>query len=181
MTMAPAAAPAPPTVASTVPDRRVLRAINPVVSAVLRSPLHRVLSGRVFLLTYTGRRSGRRYTVPLGYTPDGPALLVVSQQSERKRWWRNLRGGAPVTLHLRGRRVAGRAEVVEAPAAVLAAVERLIALLGAREAGTRVALKLDVTPPPTREQLTRALAGVVVIRVTPDAEGRTDPAPRGGP
>jgi deazaflavin-dependent oxidoreductase (nitroreductase family) len=151
----------------------VLRAINPVVSALLRSPLHGVLSKQLFLLTYTGRRTGRRYTLPLGYMRDGDALLVTSQHAERKQWWRNLRGGAPVDLHLRGRRVRGRAEVVEAPLAVAAEVERLIACLGAKEGSARLYMALDTTPPPTREQLARALAGVVVGRVTPNAAPRS--------
>src|SRR5579884_1140426 len=66
-----------PVVASRAPDPRVMRFVNPVVAALLRSPLHGLLSRQVFLLTVTGRRSGRRFTLPLGYVRDGDALLVV--------------------------------------------------------------------------------------------------------
>ncbi len=161
----------PPVVVSRAPDPRVMRFVNPVMAALLRSPLHGLLSRQVFLLTVTGRRSGRRFTLPLGYVPDGAALLVVSQHADQKRWWRNLRGGAPVALHLRGCWATGRAEVIEAPMAVAAEIERLIARLGPREASTRLYLGLDTTPPPTREQLARALHGVVLVRVTPDGPG----------
>jgi len=81
-----------------------------------------LVSRQIVLLAYTGRRSGQRFTLPLGYVRDGDALLVVSQHSEQKRWWRNLRGGASVALQLRGRRGTGRAEVVETPLAVTAEI-----------------------------------------------------------
>jgi hypothetical protein len=38
------------------------RTANPVVRAVLSSPLHPLLSHALVLITVTGRRSGRRYT-----------------------------------------------------------------------------------------------------------------------
>lgn len=60
------------------------------------------------------------------------ALLIFVGSPERKTWWRNLRGGASVEVRLRGRRLRGRARVVDDAAAgtyleryprVLAAVE----------------------------------------------------------
>jgi hypothetical protein len=145
-----------------------MRFVNPVMSALLRSPLHGLLSRRLFLLTVTGRRSGRRFTLPLGYVPDRDGLLVISQHADQKRWWRNLRGGAPVALHLRGCRLTGRADVIETPLAVAAEIERLVARLGAKPASARLYMGLDTTPPLTREQLARALDGVVLVRITPD-------------
>ncbi len=162
---------APPVITSKAPNPRVLRAINPIMAALLRSPLHGVLSQQLFLLTVTGRRSGQQYTVPLGYLSDGEVLLVTSQHAEQKRWWRNLRGGAPVAMYLRGHRVTGHAEVLEEPLAVAAEIERLIDRLGAKEASRQLYMALDVTPLPTREQLAQALAGVVVVRITPDSAG----------
>jgi hypothetical protein len=78
---------------------------------------------------------------------DGDALLVVSQHSELKQWWRNLRGGAPVAVHLRGHRLSGRANVIEEPDAVATEVERLIAQLGAKEASRQLYMALDRAPP----------------------------------
>jgi hypothetical protein len=39
------------------------RAINPLVRWLIRSPLHGLASRRNALITYTGRRSGHRYTI----------------------------------------------------------------------------------------------------------------------
>ena len=88
---------------------------NPVVGALLRSPLHGLLSGRMLLLTVTGRRSGRRMTFPVGYTRAGDVLTVVSDPAHR--WWHNLRGGAEVELVLRGRARSGWGAIMPSGAA----------------------------------------------------------------
>ena len=77
------------------------------------------------LLSYTGRRSGRRHTIPVIYVEDDGELLVFVGDAGRKVWWRNVREQAPVELRLRGRTVAGRAEVVPDD-------EKLVALYRAR-------------------------------------------------
>jgi hypothetical protein len=157
----PPAPEAPRAIKSAVPNRRVLRAINPFVCAILRSPFHRLLSGQVLLLTYAGRRSGRRFTIPVGYMPDGDVLTVFSGQ----RWPRNLHDGATVTIELQGRRVTAHAEVVAEPAAVLAETERMIAALGAPQASIHIGIALDLEPPPSRDELARALQSRTIIRL----------------
>jgi hypothetical protein len=66
---------------SHVPGRRVLRMINPFVSVILRSPLHRLLSGQVLLLSFTGRKTWKRYTIPVGYTREGDMLTLFSSRA----------------------------------------------------------------------------------------------------
>ena len=68
--------------------------VNPVVRTLLRSPAHRLLSGSLLLLDYTGRRSGRRYVLPVAYAAAGDDLVVVIVQPTTKTWWRNF-DGAP--------------------------------------------------------------------------------------
>jgi hypothetical protein len=89
------------------PFALVNRTVNPVLRALLSSPAHGLVSGRLMLLTVTGRRSGRTFTFPVGYHEEGERLRVNLDWPERKRWWRNLRGGAPVTVVLRGERRSG--------------------------------------------------------------------------
>jgi hypothetical protein len=43
------------------------RTVNPALKAVLSSPLHPVLSRQLALITVTGRRTARRYSVSVGY------------------------------------------------------------------------------------------------------------------
>ena len=88
------------------------RVINPLVRALLRSPAHRVMSGGVLLLTYTGRRSGRRYTLPVQYARADHGLILWPAHHDRKRWWRNLQPPAPVQLWVAGRELHGTAQVL---------------------------------------------------------------------
>jgi hypothetical protein len=102
------------------------RYASPFMTWLLRSRLHTLLSNQVLLITVTGKLTGRRYTLPVNYLRDG-AHLIVSSRADR-RWWRNLRGGAPVELRLRGDDLRGYAEVIEGPDAVAAALRQAPAL-----------------------------------------------------
>ena len=86
--------------------------LNPLISGILRSPFHWLLSPGLLLITVTGRRSGRRYTIPVGYQRDGETLGVMVSEARRKSWWRNYLEPGPVELRLRGRQLRGQAEVV---------------------------------------------------------------------
>lgn len=86
------------------------RTVNRAMKAILRSPVHRLASGRVALITYTGRRSGREYTIPCFYRDKGDEVTIAVGWPERKIWWRNLTGdGGPVRLLVRGEEVRGHA------------------------------------------------------------------------
>ncbi len=83
---------------------------NQVVRLVLSSPLHPLLSGRLALITVTGRSSGRDHRFPVAYKQDGDRVTVIVGWPERKRWWRNLRDpGAPIQIRLRGTNQKGHA------------------------------------------------------------------------
>ena len=84
---------------------------NPLIRAVLSSPLHPLLSHGLALITVTGRRSHRRYTFPVSYRKDGDRVIVKVGWPEHKRWWRNLSDGGQVEMRIRGTRRNGRAEV----------------------------------------------------------------------
>src|SRR3712207_687565 len=70
--------------------------VNPTMGLLLRSPLHGRLSRNLMLLSFKGRTSGKSYTIPVGYVQNGDHVWVFSHSH----WWKNLRGGVPVTLHL---------------------------------------------------------------------------------
>jgi F420H(2)-dependent quinone reductase len=89
-----------------------VRFVNPLVRSILRSPVHGLLSRSLMLMTYSGRVSDRTFTVPVMYAQHNGDLLVYVGRRHAKRWWRNLRGGAPVHVHIRGEDFAGTAHVV---------------------------------------------------------------------
>ena len=88
------------------------RRLNPLVCWLLRSPLHILASGGLVLLTIRGTRSGREYTIPVGYQQDGDDLVVMVSHAHTKQWWRNFREPGPVRVRLRGRSRAAQACVV---------------------------------------------------------------------
>ena len=100
-----------------------MRLGNQVLTGILRSPLY-PLAGTTLLITVTGRKSGKAYTLPVNYTQSGDAVTIISRTW--RMWWRNLRGGAPVTLQLHGREVKGWGTVVEDGPDVLASLTEYV-------------------------------------------------------
>ena len=82
---------------------------NDFVALALRSPLH-VVMGDTMLITVTGRKTGRKITLPVNYYGDGDSLWILS--SRDRTWWRNVAGGGNVTLRLHGHDFKGAAEVI---------------------------------------------------------------------
>ena len=75
---------------------------NSLVLAVLRSRVHRLASGMVIEMRYTGRRTGREYVLPVQYAGTGERLVIRPQAVGRSTWWRNFRTPTPVTVRLGG-------------------------------------------------------------------------------
>jgi deazaflavin-dependent oxidoreductase (nitroreductase family) len=122
--------------------RKHLRRIgNVLVIGLLRSPLHPLASGSLLLITYRGRSSGRRFTTPVMYAEREGTLTIFVGHSERKRWWRNFRGGGEVEVRLRGRCRRAQADIVRDSAAVetyLARYPRARATIDAADSPTFV-------------------------------------------
>jgi hypothetical protein len=73
---------------------------NSIMRGMLRTPLlSRAVGGRLVTLYFTGRKSGRQYTLPVAYLPYEGDLLIGTPF----RWGRNLRTGEPIKVRLKGR------------------------------------------------------------------------------
>ena len=80
--------------------------VNPAILRLLRSPVHFLLSGGTLILTVTGRKSGKRYDVPLNYVPGEDGNLVCFTGKGWSGWWRNVgQDGTPAEVTLRGSRL----------------------------------------------------------------------------
>ncbi len=82
---------------------------NDFMAWVLRSPFHGMLSSGMMLITLTGRKTGKTYTIPVGYYVEGEYLWVIT--SRERKWWKNLQGGAEVRLLLKRKPAHGIANV----------------------------------------------------------------------
>ena len=85
-----------------------------VVVALLRSPVHRMLSGSIDAIRYRGRRSGAEFTTPTQYARLGDEVIILVGHPDTKTWWRNFQEGHDLELLLdrtwvpmRGRAVIG--------------------------------------------------------------------------
>ena len=94
------------------------RAVNRVIRAMLRTPLIcRGIGRRLITVYVVGRKTGRRYAVPVAYTRDGGGLLIGTPFG----WGRNLRTGEPVDIRYKGKRRAAAVDVVTDEPGVVAA------------------------------------------------------------
>jgi len=88
---------------------------NPIIEWLLHSPLHGLLSKNTKLITYTGQKSGNKFTTPvyyLSFQDSGGEFLATTSQRDRV-WWRNLRCRAPGSVRLQGNDLPATAEDLE--------------------------------------------------------------------
>lgn len=154
-----------PTPAVTEPGRGRLRmqpAVDAAMRTLLRSPLHRLLSAKLLVITVTGRTTGRVYANPVGYVESGGALLIGTAAN----WRRNLRPGEPVRITWRGRDrladwdiITGEAEIAE-PYRIL--------ITSNPTHGRFAGIGLNPDGSIDRDQLRAALQrGTVIVRLRP--------------
>jgi hypothetical protein len=91
--------------------QKIAGAANKVVIAAMKAPVLDKITGKsMVMLTYTGRKSGKSFTLPVGYKKKGDELLIGVALPDQKNWWRNFSGeGGPITVKLRGVERTGRA------------------------------------------------------------------------
>lgn len=134
--------------------------VNRAMKLVLRSPMHGMVSKTVLLITFNGRKSGKTYTTPVSYSQSGDQVYVFTHAN----WWKNLRGGAPVTLHLRGRELQGVAEPVAEDKQVVA--EALAAHLRKVPSDAKYyEVTFDEQGKPKAEEVAEAAQTVVMVGI----------------
>src|SRR5712692_4779794 len=97
----------------------VVRYLNPFMRLVLGSRAHRMMSGRLMLLSFTGRS----YTTPVSYVREGTNLLVPGGGA----WWKNLTSGT-ARVRLQGTWHVVTPEVIREPVALSAVLGRMLAI-----------------------------------------------------
>ncbi|MBW4717849.1 hypothetical protein [Saccharothrix obliqua] len=64
----------------------------------------------ITVASYTGRKSGRTFSTPVGYQRKGGIVEIRVMMPDAKTWWRNFSGeGGPLTLELDGVQRTGHA------------------------------------------------------------------------
>lgn len=86
-------------------------AVNKVVMVVMKAPVLDKLIGRSMgVLTYTGRKSGKKVSLPVAISRKGDHLKIGVAMPDKKNWWRNfMNDGGRVDVDLGGVQYTGLA------------------------------------------------------------------------
>ncbi|OBA82146.1 hypothetical protein A9W99_12155 [Mycobacterium sp. 1164966.3] len=133
---------------------------NTVVRPLLKSPFHSLASGRLMLLSYTGGKTGKRYSFATGYFPwdDGDIIILSSAN------WPKTFGGA------RNVEVLIKRHWFAAQPTVIRQLEQKASMLGefAKRNGPRAArglmLGLPADRQPDQQELFDAAAKTTIVR-----------------
>lgn len=127
---------------------------------ILHTPMHGMVSKTTLLITFTGRKSGKAFTTPVSYSKEGDQVYVFTHAA----WWKNLIGGAPVNLLIRGREFRGLAEPVVEDKETIA--DGLAAHLQKVPFDARFyGVTFDEHGNPRAEEVQKAALTVVMIRI----------------
>ena len=157
------------------PTKTTVRAFEPSrtfntltrVGNVIMRPLIRSRMGAqmhdLAVISFTGRKTGRRYAVPVGYQEiDGRGLILTAAG-----WKANLRGGADAEVVHDGRTRGMRADLIEDAAEVADVYVALLQQLGPKKA-MKIGLKISGDEMPTHDELAYAVDGKrAVVRLGP--------------
>lgn len=142
------------------PPPALMRVINPLIRRTLAARRH----GRVAMLRFAGRRTGRLITVPVGlHVIDGVPTVFTTRS-----WRHNFAGGTAVSITYRGQTSDGRGALQPyAPEQVGAALRQA---LDNGASPFFLGLKTNKSHPPTASELGATGMSVVVLDL--DSDGR---------
>ena len=139
--------------------QRVVRYFNPLMRLVLGGRAHGMLSSRLMLLSFSGRKTGRSYTTPVSYVREGADLLVPGGGA----WWKNL-AGSSARVRLQGEWKSVTPVVIYEPDELSETLGRMLA------ANPAIALFTGIQPETNGRPITESLdrernRGFVIVRL----------------
>jgi hypothetical protein len=140
--------------------KMVFKLLNPFMKLILHSPLRGRISERVMVLSFTGRRSGKRYSTPVAYVREGDTVIVVTYSS----WRNNFTQPTPVQMYIQGKSINGTALFVEDPARIKPLLHILMAASG-KEMMQRMGLWIDDLDAASPEAVKQATEGAYFIEI----------------
>ena len=116
------------------------------------------------LVTFRGRKSQREFTTPVRYVRINDTVRCFT--SAKNQWWRNMRGGAEVTLRINGKDSRYRATAIEDdPAQVKEQLQNYLAEFPQDAAYHEIRLNKDKTL--VVEDLEKASRSAIVVEARP--------------
>jgi hypothetical protein len=135
------------------PPPALLRAVNPMVGFLLRTPLAGPLRKQMMVVNVIGRKSGRKYSIPLSaHQIDGTLYAMTSAP-----WKNNFRDGASAEVLHNGKTTTMRGELITDPDVVAELSERCATSYGVKKAQTMMGLKFRDNRIPTVDEFKEAV------------------------
>jgi hypothetical protein len=147
------------------PPQALLRAFNPVLHLALRAPVLGPALKDFMVVSFTGRKTGRRFTLPVSaHQIDGDLYVLLSAG-----WKHNFRDGAPAEVLYAGKTTSMHGQLIKDPAMVAQLATRAATSYGAKKAQRSMGLKFRDNVIPSVEQFTEAATrlGIAAIKLTP--------------
>ena len=157
-------------VAISHPPAALLRAVNPLMGFLLRTPLVGSLRRQMMVVNVTGRKTGKRYSIPLSaHHIDGAIYSLTSAP-----WKNNFRGGVPAEVLHNGKSTAMTGELITHPDVVADLSHRCAQSYGVKRAQTMMGLKFRDQRVPTLEEFTEAAKRdhMAAVKFTPAPSGQ---------
>jgi hypothetical protein len=142
-----------PAVTASHPPAGLLRAINPLLGFLLRTPLTGSLRNQMMVVNVTGRKSGRQYSIPVSAHQIDGALYALTAAA----WKNNFRDGAPCEVVHNGKTTPMNGELIRDRATVANLSERCATSYGAKRAQRMMGLKFRDNRIPTVEEFAEAI------------------------
>ena len=134
------------------PPAAIMRVSNPLLRGLLRTPAGGPMRRQFMVLRFFGRKTGRRYDIPVvAHRLDSELYALTGAP-----WRHNFRGGADVEVTLDGHVTRMRGELLDDPQTVAPLYARAIDHFGVKRAPRMLGLKIHTPATPAAEALTEA-------------------------
>jgi hypothetical protein len=156
-----------PAITTSHPPELLTRAFNPLLTLLLRTPLLGAARNRLMTVSFTGRKTGRHFSVPLSaHLVDG-TLYALSGANAK--WKYNFRDGAEARVLFDGKTTTMHGELIEDTALIAGLYARVTQSYGAKRAARSMGLAFRNDELPTRDDFVEAVEKLHLraIRFTP--------------
>ncbi len=147
------------------PPSALLRIVNPMLGFLLRTPLAGSARKQLMVLNFTGRKTGRPFSLPVSAHVIDNQLYALTGAG----WKQNFRDGAPAQVVYDGKQTAMRGELIRDRAVVSDLFLRCAESYGVQRAQRMIGLKFRDQRIPTREEFAEAVERMHLgaVRLTP--------------
>jgi len=147
------------------PSKAFLRLVNPILARLLHTPLAGAARNQFMVVDFTGRKSGRPYSLVLtAHLIDGILYALTGAT-----WKANFRDGAPAHVLHDGKTTAMHGELITDTAHVAGLYARCVESYGVKRAERVMGVGFRNHQMPTHDQFAEAVEqlGLRAIRFTP--------------